>query len=246
MKCNERFDQLEAYADGELSRAERAELEGHLQACSTCRERLEKLQVIRRCVRDSLAEPIPAPDLADSIMANLPSSRTPLVRRWALGWAVGLVMGLLVGWIVRGPGLAERPALQSSAPANWSQRAAAPEPPGYKPGDREMMTAGPAEKQVVTVVKVVYRDRNQPGVRRSTPGRLPRADTEKTTSRAPAEAQEETTEESTPFDGDLRVSLEGSPGGASRAAYTLPPNEDAEHIERPPLPGTVPPRQSGI
>ena len=70
-KCEE---VLQPYLDRELTDAERAEAEAHLDDCSYCRKRYRFEESLRRYVRDAAAETMP-PELK----ARLAALRTPLV-----------------------------------------------------------------------------------------------------------------------------------------------------------------------
>lgn len=70
-KCEE---VLQPFLDRELSEAERAEAEAHLDQCSYCRKRYRFEEKLRMYVRQACAEQMP-PDLK----AKLAALRTPLV-----------------------------------------------------------------------------------------------------------------------------------------------------------------------
>jgi anti-sigma factor (TIGR02949 family) len=70
-KCEE---VLQPYLDRELSEAERAEAEAHLELCEYCRKRYRFEVSLRRYVRQAAAEPMP-PELRQKL-ADL---RTPLL-----------------------------------------------------------------------------------------------------------------------------------------------------------------------
>jgi anti-sigma factor (TIGR02949 family) len=70
-KCEE---VLQPYLDRELTEAERAEAEAHLDGCSYCRKRYRFEESLRRYVREAAAETMP-PELK----AKLAALRTPLV-----------------------------------------------------------------------------------------------------------------------------------------------------------------------
>jgi mycothiol system anti-sigma-R factor len=70
-KCEE---VLQPYLDRELTDAERAEAEAHLDDCSYCRRRYRFEESLRRYVREAAAETMP-PELK----ARLAALRTPLV-----------------------------------------------------------------------------------------------------------------------------------------------------------------------
>ena len=69
-KCEE---VLQPYLDRELTEAEFAEAEGHLEGCDYCRKRYRFEVSLRRYVRQASAEPMP-PELK----ARLAALRTPL------------------------------------------------------------------------------------------------------------------------------------------------------------------------
>jgi mycothiol system anti-sigma-R factor len=70
-KCEE---VLQPYLDRELTEAERAEAEAHLDACTYCRRRYRFEESLRRYVREAAVETMP-PELK----AKLAALRTPLV-----------------------------------------------------------------------------------------------------------------------------------------------------------------------
>jgi mycothiol system anti-sigma-R factor len=70
-KCEE---VLQPYLDRELTDAEKAEAEAHLDECSYCRKRYRFEESLRRYVREAAAETMP-PELK----AKLAALRTPLV-----------------------------------------------------------------------------------------------------------------------------------------------------------------------
>jgi anti-sigma factor (TIGR02949 family) len=69
-KCEE---MLQPFLDRELSDAERAEAEEHLQRCSYCRKRYKFEEHLRRYVRLAAAE-----EMAPELKQRLASLRTPL------------------------------------------------------------------------------------------------------------------------------------------------------------------------
>jgi anti-sigma factor (TIGR02949 family) len=69
-KCEE---MLQPYLDRELSDAERAEAEAHLDSCAYCRKRYRFEESLRRFVRQAVSEPMSA-----ELKAKLASLRTPL------------------------------------------------------------------------------------------------------------------------------------------------------------------------
>jgi anti-sigma factor (TIGR02949 family) len=71
--CEQCEELLQPYLDRELSDAERAEAERHLDGCSYCRRRYRFEEELRRFVRQAAVEEMP-PDLKQKL-ADL---RTPL------------------------------------------------------------------------------------------------------------------------------------------------------------------------
>ena len=70
-KCEEL---LQPYLDRELSDAERAEAERHLDGCSYCRKRYRFEQQLRRFVRQAVVE-----EMSPDLKAKLAALRTPLL-----------------------------------------------------------------------------------------------------------------------------------------------------------------------
>jgi anti-sigma factor (TIGR02949 family) len=69
-KCEE---VLQPFLDRELSEAERAEAEAHLDACSYCRKRYKFEEKLRMYVRQAWTEP-----MSPELKAKLAALRTPL------------------------------------------------------------------------------------------------------------------------------------------------------------------------
>jgi anti-sigma factor (TIGR02949 family) len=65
---------LQPYLDRELTDAERAEAEGHLEGCDYCRKRYRFEEALRRFVRQA-ADEVMAPELKQRLAAL----RTPLL-----------------------------------------------------------------------------------------------------------------------------------------------------------------------
>lgn len=53
MDCKALLAALEAYLDNELDRADAREVEAHLESCAACRAELERLDALRRALRDT-------------------------------------------------------------------------------------------------------------------------------------------------------------------------------------------------
>jgi anti-sigma factor RsiW len=71
--CDNCEEMLQPYLDRELTTAERAEAEAHLDTCEYCRRRYRFEVELRRYVRQAVVEPM-APELIE----RLSSLRTPL------------------------------------------------------------------------------------------------------------------------------------------------------------------------
>ena len=71
VKCEE---MLQPDLDRELTDAERAEAEVHLDACEYCRKRYRFEEALRRFVRQAAAE-----EMAPELKAKLAALRTPLL-----------------------------------------------------------------------------------------------------------------------------------------------------------------------
>jgi anti-sigma factor (TIGR02949 family) len=71
--CEQCEELLQPYLDRELSEAERAEAEEHLNGCSYCRKRYRFEVELRRFVRQAVVEEMPP-----HLKAKLAALRTPL------------------------------------------------------------------------------------------------------------------------------------------------------------------------
>jgi anti-sigma factor (TIGR02949 family) len=71
--CEQCEEQLQPYLDRELSDAERAEAEKHLDGCSYCRKRYRFEAELRRFVRQAVVE-----EMTPDLKAKLAALRTPL------------------------------------------------------------------------------------------------------------------------------------------------------------------------
>jgi anti-sigma factor (TIGR02949 family) len=72
--CEKCEELLQPFLDRELSEAERREAEAHLDACGYCRRRYRFEETLRRYVRETCSEAMPA-----ELKERLASLRTPLV-----------------------------------------------------------------------------------------------------------------------------------------------------------------------
>jgi anti-sigma factor (TIGR02949 family) len=71
--CGKCEELLQPYLDRELSDAERAEAERHLDGCSYCRRRYRFEDQLRRFVRQAVVE-----EMSPDLKAKLAALRTPL------------------------------------------------------------------------------------------------------------------------------------------------------------------------
>jgi anti-sigma factor RsiW len=69
VSCFTMSDRLHQYVDGELSKAERVEVEGHLEACGRCREVRGRLEALQAVLRREMVDPAPEAALAATVDA---------------------------------------------------------------------------------------------------------------------------------------------------------------------------------
>ena len=82
LACNRIEETLSAFLDGEVTEAERKEIEAHLSACPGCQSQYRAEQSVRSFVRqrrNQLVEPAP-PDLRLRIVRAVQAEETK--RRW--------------------------------------------------------------------------------------------------------------------------------------------------------------------
>jgi len=85
MQCESARPQLEAYLDNELARSDARELESHVDGCADCRAALDRLDALRRALREpSLRHAAPVA-LRERIAAAANESRAT-TRRPAPAW----------------------------------------------------------------------------------------------------------------------------------------------------------------
>ena len=89
MATDPTLEELSAYVDGELDAPARAELEGHLKTCSSCRARLDGLRQTVSAIR---AMPMETPPRAFTV----PPQRRQGWRWAPVGWIGGTAAALLV------------------------------------------------------------------------------------------------------------------------------------------------------
>lgn len=133
MDCEQALEAISAALDGELSPAERLELEAHLSVCESCRALAEDFRVLTAALDGT--EAAPPPELAENVMART-ASITPILagkrkhgRRW-LGLAAMLALVICVGGVglwLRGAGMIKENLAASG-------NAAPMEPPSNRDG----------------------------------------------------------------------------------------------------------------
>ena len=100
MNCSEVIKRLSAYADGELSKQDRSDIQAHVNECAACKRELEVLESLQERVHESLMN-VESPDMTESVMSLLP--RKPLVRRLVWAWVGGvcLAAALIIGFYMK-------------------------------------------------------------------------------------------------------------------------------------------------
>jgi anti-sigma factor (TIGR02949 family) len=119
MNCDDADRFLDAYVDGELEPAKKAELEQHLASCPECEKKLAHLRRFREFF-DANAPHFPAPpELKSKVLARLEvakkSNFISLVRQPWLYAAALLIVGLFLAWIKFFPDQDKRIANQAVA-----------------------------------------------------------------------------------------------------------------------------------
>ncbi|MHC5038930.1 MAG: anti-sigma factor family protein [Planctomycetota bacterium] len=116
MRCEELRENLSAWLDGELTPSESAPVEGHLQDCPACQERVKELRALWNLLgADTDQEP--TPEFPARVHRRIREGRTASLRRRALfstAAAAAAVLLFLIGMVVMGqrempsPGSGER------------------------------------------------------------------------------------------------------------------------------------------
>jgi anti-sigma factor (TIGR02949 family) len=119
MNCEEADRFLDAYLDGELDPAERAELEQHLAGCAECQQKLDRLRQFREFFTANAPHYPAPPELKGKVLARIEirrrSALTALVRQpWLYAVAL-LVVSLVLAWLKFFPDLPELIATQAVA-----------------------------------------------------------------------------------------------------------------------------------
>src|SRR5260221_10050011 len=143
MSCDEADRFLDAYLDGELEAAKRAELEEHLAGCAVCQEKLRRLSQFRSFLTANAPHYPAPPGLKNKVIAKLEvqkkSNIIALTRQPWLYAAALAIIGLSVAWLASSPN--QEKQIPDQAVANFTraallQRACAmdsPEPPSVQP-----------------------------------------------------------------------------------------------------------------
>ncbi|MET8907571.1 zf-HC2 domain-containing protein [Micromonospora sp. NPDC004551] len=110
MGCEQWREVLSAQLDGEVSAAEEAGADAHLDGCADCRGWLDQAAAVTRRARLTVLSA--GPDLTDAVLAALPTagparrgsgSRLVLTLRGVLGLVGGLQLALGLAQVGRGP-----------------------------------------------------------------------------------------------------------------------------------------------
>jgi anti-sigma factor (TIGR02949 family) len=125
MNCEEADRFLDAYLDGELDPAKRAELEQHLAGCAECQQKLIRLRQLREFFTANAPHYPAPPELKGKVLARIEirrrSTLIALVRQPWLYAAALLVVSLVLAWLKFFPDQPELIATQ--AVANYKRAA---------------------------------------------------------------------------------------------------------------------------
>ena len=223
MKCSEVIRKLDAYAEGNLGRADAAALKAHVSQCASCRERLDALEALGSRLTEVLQKAVDTPDIGESVMARLPGrAPTPVYRR-AWGWAMAgaCLAALVIAFCLlykpprparpvvvrierdspKTPVHHPKPSVASNNPAN--------RPVAHKPVERRVGKTAPAPRHVATKPKAPVHSNPAPRTARdeNDSGRL-----------------------------ETRVITLGGAYQVKQTVCVLSPNNDAATVSRPPLP----------
>lgn len=89
-------DKLFQYVDGFLDNEEKEQLEQHIQACSNCKEQVEKLIKENELLEETLKAPALPDDFAENIVAQLKPYKPQQKRRRPMKWVLGTAASLLL------------------------------------------------------------------------------------------------------------------------------------------------------
>jgi anti-sigma factor (TIGR02949 family) len=119
MNCDDADRFLDAYLDGELEPAKKAELERHLAGCPECEEKLAHLRRLRDFVAANAPHYPAPPELKGKVLARLEVARKSnlisLARQPWLYAAALLVISLVLAWLKFFPNHEEEIADQAVA-----------------------------------------------------------------------------------------------------------------------------------
>jgi anti-sigma factor (TIGR02949 family) len=119
MNCDDADRFLDAYLDGELEPAKKAELEQHLAGCPECEQKLAHLRRLRDFVAANAPHYPAPPELKAKVLARLEVARKSnlisLVRQPWLYAAALLVISLVLAWLKFFPNHEEEIADQAVA-----------------------------------------------------------------------------------------------------------------------------------
>lgn len=110
VRCDGVAENLPTYLYGDLVGEELREVEGHLQSCQSCAERLREFGAVRKMLEETPVPPMPdSGDIAAQVMARAHARRrsrprwVPLAQAALVLIGIGLGIGLM-GILVPGPG----------------------------------------------------------------------------------------------------------------------------------------------
>ena len=212
MKCADVVEQLPAYSDGLMQDSEAAEVQAHLTDCDSCRRKLEAMEVRQSRITEALRQPVEVPDNTDSVMARLPIQRRSRLR-WAYAVAIPIAILAVVLFLNRG----QKPEYQATKrPAPVSPAPVEKPIPRPMPNPQRFVVQEPQEKR--------------PAVRRHrfTPKHVAKSPEPKPVDSQPTPVSDE-------FAVLKQAIVQTALEQIRPVTHTLPPNEDAETIERPAL-----------
>ncbi|MFZ0504557.1 MAG: anti-sigma factor [Chthoniobacterales bacterium] len=127
MNCDDADRFLDAYLDGELEPAKKAELEQHLAGCPACEQKLAHLRRFREFF-DANAPHYPAPpELKAKVLARLEVARKSnlisLVRQPWLYAAALLIISICLAWLKFFPNQNQDELIADQAVANYKRAA---------------------------------------------------------------------------------------------------------------------------
>ncbi len=109
MKCRKVWDNLSAYADGELGEKLRRRVEKHLGVCERCATELSRLEEVteaaKRSLMNTVSAKLPPDDLRDRVMRSTESVRGQRVllvsvRRLAMAAVLVALASGLLAWML--------------------------------------------------------------------------------------------------------------------------------------------------